>query len=120
MADTLLRRAAKEIESRNTSLKRVREQKKRTRQDLIGSVSTLGGAAAAAYVDSNWSEDGEPAKVKGIPTNAAVGVGLVAAAMVGGRKLPGAGAVGAAGLGMLSAVTYRMLLDKLDEDEAEG
>lgn len=111
-----MRRAAKELENKNNQIKRARLANKDKETALVGGLSTVGGAAAAAWIDSKYG-DGNRAEIKGIPTNAAVGAGLLTVAMIGGPKLPGSAILGHAGLGMVSAVTYSMLLEKFEEGE---
>lgn len=123
MSSSLMRRAAKTIESKNKTISRSREARKQDAQDLAMMGGSAAGALAAAYVDSRWEEDDDGIasieQLGGVPMNVAVGGGLVVLSAMGNRRKNrmARSAIGGAGLGMFNAGLYAVAVRKLEELE---
>lgn len=116
----LMKRAAKTIEAKNKSIARARETRKQAAEDLTLLLGSAGGAVGAAYVDDRW-DDGEGVatldQIGGLPTNIAIGGGLIIASQLGNRRsnrMARAGIAGV-GVGMFNAGVYQIARDKLED-----
>jgi hypothetical protein len=123
MAANLIKRASDALRKENL---KITKRKAAEKLDIDRTMTTGGafaGAFGAALIDKKWGEDPEgdpvlvePAKVKGIPVNLALG----AAGTLGSlfwKGMPMRSVVGGAFLGQGCAGIYRLAYDNIDFDK---
>lgn len=125
MATSLIKKASQALrqENRKTQLRKVTE--KIDTAHMMTSGGAFAGAFGAALIDKKWGEDEEggevlvePAKVKGIPVNLAVGAAGVAVSVFW-KKMPLRNLLGGVALGQGCAGIYRLAYDNIDFDQPE-
>lgn len=109
MASAIMREAAEELERKTNQIKRQRERAKAEEEEVMGGLAQLGVGFGAGFVDTRWGTPQEPANVKGIPTVALIGGGMLAASLFKG--VPGRKYFGRAGFTLGAIAEYRYMLD---------
>jgi hypothetical protein len=123
MAGTsLIKKASNALRAENKKQTLKKFTEKLDTERMMTSGGALAGALGAAFIDKKWGEDEEggevliePAKVKGVPVNLAVGVAGVVAA-VAWKGMPLRSLLGGACLGQACAGVYRLGYDNMEFD----
>ncbi len=125
MATSLIKKASQALrqENRKAAIRKVTD--KIDTERMMTSGGAFAGAFGAALIDKKWGEDEEggevlvePAKVKGVPVNLAVGAVGVAAALFW-KGMPMRSLLGGMSLGQGCAGIYRLAYDNIDFDGPE-
>lgn len=118
MASTsLLQKAAKEIQSKNKTIARLKESE--TAHTGMNYGCVVAGSAGAAVVDSKYGDGEKPAETLGVPRNALIGLGGVAYGLLAPKRAPLRKEIGFTGIGFVAGASYRFIFDKMEEREAE-
>lgn len=118
-SSTLLARAAKEIQSKNKTIAKFREDHKESVSQTMHYGAVLAGNGGAAFIDSKYGDGESVPETMGLPRNAVIGLAGVAYGLAAPKNAPLKSTIGFAGVGFLGAALYRYSFDKLEEREAK-